>query len=337
MSINDQIADKTIERNLLLLRYGAKAGKDVTKILAALEKDILRQIPDIVSETRKARVDKLLKEVRTLIAASYGDIEALALQESAKLAELESNWQATAINTAVGVDIVTALPTPAQIDAIASDVLINGAPQKDWWSRQSVGMQNRFMDVMRIGMSQSETNAQIAKRVSDALGIGRKDAFVLAKTSAQAVAMQARQAVYSANDNVVAGKMSLATLDSHTSLVCATYDHAQYNNDNEPINGTTLPYKSIPRHFGCRSTWTVVLKSLKEMGLPFDDFKPSTRASMDGQISAGTTFEKFLSSKSSEWQDKYLGKGRAELYRKGKITLSDLIDGTGREIPLSEL
>ena len=80
-----------------------------------------------------------------------------------------------------------------------------------------------------------------------------------------------------------------------------------------------------------------LLELFKELGLNIDDFTPSTRASMDGQVPAATTFEQFLSGKSEAWQDTYLGKGKAKLWRDGKITLSDMVSGTGRELTLDEL
>jgi hypothetical protein len=151
------------------------------------------------------------------------------------------------------------------------------------------------------------------------------------------VAINARNESMKANEDLIAAKVSMATLDSHTSLLCAGYDKAEYNMQNEPINGNKKPYLEIPRHFNCRSYWSYAIKSFKELGLNIDDFTPSTRASMDGQVPAATTFEQFLANKSEAWQDTYLGKGKAKLWRDGKITLSDMVSGTGRELTLDEL
>ena len=49
------------------------------------------------------------------------------------------------------------------------------------------------------------------------------------------------------------------------------------------------------------------------------------------------TFDKWLKTKSSEFQKEYLGAGRYELYSKGKITLSDLINQKGRYLSIKEL
>ena len=50
-----------------------------------------------------------------------------------------------------------------------------------------------------------------------------------------------------------------------------------------------------------------------------------------------TTMDQFLKMHDKEWQDKMLGKGKAQLWRDGKITLSQLVDGSGRPLRLDEL
>jgi hypothetical protein len=49
------------------------------------------------------------------------------------------------------------------------------------------------------------------------------------------------------------------------------------------------------------------------------------------------TFEQFLNRQPPAFADKVLGKGRAALWRAGKITLRDLVSGTGRPLTLEEL
>lgn len=61
------------------------------------------------------------------------------------------------------------------------------------------------------------------------------------------------------------------------------------------------------------------------------------RASSEGPVEAGTTFDAFLKRQSPEFIERVLGKRRAELYAAGKITLRDLVSGTGRELTLDEI
>jgi hypothetical protein len=61
------------------------------------------------------------------------------------------------------------------------------------------------------------------------------------------------------------------------------------------------------------------------------------RASDLGPIDRKTTMDQFLKMHDTDWQDKMLGKGKAQLWREGKITLSQLVSGSGRELTLKEL
>lgn len=60
-----------------------------------------------------------------------------------------------------------------------------------------------------------------------------------------------------------------------------------------------------------------------------------TRASMDGPTTG--TFADFLERKGEDFQNEVLGPGRAQLWRDGKITLQDLVNGRGNPLTLAEL
>jgi hypothetical protein len=62
-----------------------------------------------------------------------------------------------------------------------------------------------------------------------------------------------------------------------------------------------------------------------------------TRASDLGQIPADTTFDAFLNRHDVAYQDELLGKGKAQLWRDGTITLKDLVSQSGRPLTLTQL
>jgi hypothetical protein len=87
----------------------------------------------------------------------------------------------------------------------------------------------------------------------------------------------------------------------------------------------------------CRSTSIPVLKSWKELGIPLDEIPKTTRASMDGQVPAATTFETWLKKQTEERQNRVLGVGKADLWRAGKIGFRDLLDQSGRPLTTEAL
>lgn len=63
----------------------------------------------------------------------------------------------------------------------------------------------------------------------------------------------------------------------------------------------------------------------------------STQASMDGQVSSAMNYEQWLERQPEERQIEALGEGKWELWKKGDIALTDLIDTSGRPLSLKDL
>ena len=64
---------------------------------------------------------------------------------------------------------------------------------------------------------------------------------------------------------------------------------------------------------------------------------PGTRASLDGQVSSTTTYDSFLRKQSTSFQDDFLGKRKAQLFRQEKLSLSKFVDKRGSSLTLKEI
>lgn len=337
MSINDDLSDASTRRQLVLLRYEAGLQRQVGSILAGVRRDIIAALPSVTSQTRRLRLERQLRDIQSVINDGYVSAQELMSLEMAEFAPTEAEWQIRTVNRLADFELMAAMPTEQQLLTLSSATLIQGAPAAEWWRSQSEQVQRQFAAAMRMGMAQNESLGQLVARVRAVMDVSVRNAYALTKTQAQAVSMAARMSSLQANKGVIKGRVSVATLDSRTSQVCAAYDNAAYDLENRPIPPNKLPFLDIPRHFNCRSSWSPLVKSFRELGLDINDFKPSTRASFDGQVPAGVSFSDFLAGKSKDWQDEWLGPNRAELWRDGKITLQDLVNGQGRELTLPQL
>lgn len=244
----------------------------------------------------------------------------------------------------IGFD--ASIPTEETLKALLSDTLLYGVPLKDWWAKQSADAVFKFSAQVRQGVTEGETLQQIITRIVGSVKSGvpgimdilRRNASTLVHDSIMQIANDAHMATYQANGDIIKGYRQLSTLDGHTSKICIAYSGASWALDGTPINGTALPFNGgCPRHPNCRSVLIPLTKTYREIGFNIDEIKSGTRSSDLGQIPADTTFAGFLSRHSKQYQDKLLGHGRAELWRKGTITLSDLVSGNGREMTLREL
>jgi SPP1 gp7 family putative phage head morphogenesis protein len=238
---------------------------------------------------------------------------------------------------------------PATAGAIADDVLIQGARPVTWWRRQGTDLHNKFMDTVRQSMEAGEGIDKMRKRIGGGVIDGvqvpgimassKANAETLARTAVNKVTNEARLRTFEENPDIIKGLKQVSTLDNRTSVICVAYDGQTWQIPGyEPIPPSTLPFNGgPPRHFNCRSTTVPILKSWEELGLPYKDLSPSTRASMDGQVPADQTFDKFLKKKGKTFQDKLLGPVRARLWRSGKITLQQMLDFRGQPLTPDEL
>lgn len=328
------LADLLITHGVNLLRLAAGYQRDVLALLRALEIDLIRKLvgAPVLTQVSRQRLLDLLAETRSAIAQTY--------IEAHKAVDLEAIAAAEAAHTrrafAVAGQLTVGLPSASTMRALVSNMLIQGAPSAEWWSRQGQDTAFRFSSAVRLGVAQGETNAQIVARirgtrtVPGVMEVSRRNAEALVRSSVQTVANAARLQTFLENADVVDGVRQLSTLDGRTSDVCVAYSGAEWDLDGNPINGTKLPFNGgPPRHWNCRS----VLTPIVNLGI---DFRPS-RASMDGQVRGDMTFAEWLSGKSKAFQDDLLGPGRAELFREGKITLQQLLDQRGRPLTLEQL
>ena len=115
-------------------------------------------------------------------------------------------------------------------------------------------------------------------------------------------------------------------------------DRLKYTLDNKPI-GHKVPYLQGPGriHFCCRSTETLVTKSWRELGIDVDEMDAGTRASMDGQVAAQTTYSEWLSQQSLYRQVQVLGDTRARLLQNGGMKVPDFFSDKGEWITLNKL
>ena len=129
-------------------------------------------------------------------------------------------------------------------------------------------------------------------------------------------------------------------LDSRTTFICSSRDGALWDKNGNGLNalGKSNNYRVPPLHFGCRSILVPVIKSWEDMTKQLKGEIPeSTRSSIDGQVSSGMNFNSWIKAKPKAFQESYFGKGRYDLWKDGKITLSDLVTQNGKTLNLDEL
>lgn len=336
MNASDQLLDLLTIRQLLLERIIAGENVAMNKQLDSVAQDILKALKGKeLSEYQGKRLDKAITELVSLVKVNPPDLAGIAASE------------ASFINGAfasVGID--TVIPAASTVTAIAQSAVIQGGTMGEWFGQLNETTRFNISRAVKNGVSLGLTNAQIAKSImgkgdkgSEPIAKTRRDAMAITRTATQTVANDVRMASYMENADIIKAVQWVSTLDSRTSDICIVRSGKTWTFPEFKPIGHSIPWDNgPPAHWACRSTSIPVTSSMAEItGKAQNQIAPRTRASMDGQVAQNLTFDQFLKNKPPEFADEMLGKGRAELWRSGKITLNQLLDQRGNPLTLTQL
>lgn len=263
LTANEVLIDLFMERAIDLLRLEAGTRNKVIEFLKELEAELVINLAriDPTAGRQQERLKKLLEEVRATLRGSYRDISTLMAREIREIMDDEAAWTARALNTATRATFVDVGLSRELLRTLVSDLLIQGAASKDWWSRQAGGVAERFADEMRRGMALGENNSDLIARTRSLMDVTRNSAERLVRASVQAAANSAREEMYSQNDDLIASLMWHSTLDTRTSKWCMVRDGHHYSNDenHKPKDGGP-PWLEGPGklHWGALAEGTLI-------------------------------------------------------------------------------
>jgi len=269
---------------------------------------------------------------------------------------------ATEINKVLQVPLYSTTAPPAFYAKVMDKALIEGQPlftntlrdgSQSWWMNLRASTRDRMAREIRKSLVLGESTQQATRRLigthrnqlptGGSLGVTRRQAEAVVRTSIHAVTNATRSSFYEDNTDVVSAVQSLATLDSRTTILCRSYDGLKWKlPDYTPMGANGKAHIPPPRHFRCRSTMMPVLggldaidRKVREMGM---ELEPNVRASADGPVTGRLgTMQGWLANQSEQKQNAMLGVGRAKLWREGKVSLRQLVDNQGRTLTLTEL
>lgn len=359
-----QLTDRFIAYGVDVSALSENLRASISEIYERIELeliDALRKI-DPASATRprarQLRLEALLKQTQIILSDGIETIRNFTLTDLRELAAFEASFTASSINAVVGVEVASTAITPAAINTILGETLINGAPSAEWWSRQDMKVRNAFADSVRVGLLQGETTEQIVSRIQGSytgrrvpyrtragrlrfkseyagglLQATRRETQALTRTSIATVANKVREDTIKDNSDVTKGSQFLATLDGRTTPICQFHSQLVWDNQNNPV-GHSEPYPgSPPLHWNCRSTLVPVLKKWSELSNSTrtditakiderESLRRTTQASANGQVRADLTYEDWLRTQSAGRQETILGSRRFRLWQDGEINIS---------------
>ncbi|WP_299945336.1 minor capsid protein [uncultured Ruegeria sp.] len=305
------------------LKSGAQGEFD--SFLREMQRDIVAQIAEVedMDSLKGRRLNRLLKAVRNTLKTGFGNYEAVWRQQLADLAEYEGGFEARTLQRVFGVDFT--LPSPSQMvtAAFAKPLSVQGIDQGqllqsffDGWSDKTF---RRVEGSIRLSAAQGESLTQAIRRLRGTRARNyrdglfhatRRDMAMLVRTSMQHVAVQAKEAVWDRNRDIIKGVEWAAVLDGRTSTICRSLDGQVF-----PVDEGPRP----PAHIACRSvTVPQVRDGLSILGKKGQQ----TARGADGikQVAANQDYYQWLKTQPAEFQDSVIGSERGKLLRSGGLS-----------------
>ena len=350
MNWNERLRDELIEHQADLMRLAAATAAERARYLAQTEPQIKALIAAAdIAGGQWAELERLRAEVAELRQRAWqevrqsidADMSALAIQEGQALAAAYVSASAGAIR-----------PAPVSTDmlgAIVESRPFEGRLLREWASKMEADDIGRIQSVIQLGMTSGMGPRQIAARAASAAGVARRDIEAVVRTATNHIAAQAQAEFVAAND-FIAREMYVATLDSRTTLICASNDGKVFAVGEGPVP---------PLHYQCRSRrigWIdgAVLGDRPAVGTserqareayaelsgrkpPYAEFRRRWYREAAGSVPAATTYEQWLKSRPAALQDAILGPTRGRLFRAGNLSLDRFVARSGDTITLDDL
>lgn len=341
-TVNEDLYDRMIRHQVYL--QGLATGT-TNRVVAVLN----RSEPRIVAEIQK-RADAI--EAGNVTAQRFVDLLA-AIQrinrdahiqagkvlraELEDLAVYEYEFTRRMVEDTVPIRLDIATPSRADLRAVVHSRPFQGRFLREWIKGLEDARAARLRDSIRLGVVEGRTVDQMIRAIRGTkaqqyrdgiLEISRRGAEMVVRTAVNHTANAAKQVFYEENADLIKGVRWTSTLDTRTSPVCRARDGQVF-----PVDSGPRP----PAHPNCRSVVVPVVKSFRELGIDMDEAPAGTRASMDGQVPADTTYAQWLAKQSAEVQDDILGKTRGELFRKGGLEIDRFVARNGHVFTLDQL
>ena len=357
MNANEELADKAVGHAVDLAAYSNEVVRRMIALLNRSDARLFAELTQALERMTPAtfsvqRLEDLLISVRQLNAQAYAQIGEEMSSEVRRLVEYEAGYQLALFNAAIPPQVIASVGVAevnvAQVYAAALSRPFQGRLLREWAGSVEAGRMTRIRDTVRQGFIEQMTTDQIVRKIrgtkakgySDGIiEIDRRQAEAVVRTAISHTAGFTRDRFYEGNTDLIKAVQWVSTLDTRTSEPCRIRDNLRYQPvDHRPI-GHAVPWLGGPGrlHWNCRSSSVPITKSWRELGLNIDDFSPTTRASMDGQVAADMSYADWIKKQPASRQDQILGADRGKLLRDGGLTLDKFYNDKGVYLTLDEL
>lgn len=367
----DTVTDVYLQHQVSVSQYAKGEIRNILRSLERMQSNIIADLTTkaSLSNMRTIKLKQELKVVNRAIRESYENIGAEYAESSAAFKLQESGWQSTALSrlsaTEVPILSFSEISRGAGMDRFEGKVFsqhLTGLSKKS-----SLKLRQTIIEGVSLGRS----NIKIVKTLMPLFRIEKRDLKAIVRTGIQANSASVRDSYFRKYNNIVRQGYWAATLDGRTTkTICAPRDGLQYTvPDHTPKFHGMAWIGGPPAHWNCRSAFIPIVVEGRGTRPAFDFNKETgsratstirvetsktgrtmrkaqkgarlganqKRMGRGGQVPGDLNFKTWFRDQPEWFQESYLGKTKAKLYRKGGLTLDKFSEGVGRELTLKEL
>lgn len=331
--------DRTVDRAAMLRFYEEGLAKKIGKIIDEHKVRLLKLFGKDEMSNQKVLKEAINKELKE----TYTEAFRTSRRSLLELFSDQTSYTYDSIKSSIG-DIWNPERPPVRLaeDVVLKRPLYADKTLEQGWSGVSTGERKRIEQIIRKGIAEGKTIADISGDVRDSanFNISKFQARSLVVTAVTSVTAQADHTVYMANEKSLAGWQYVAVLDSKTTPVCAGRDGQVY----PTTDVSHLP----PAHYNCRSKTVPVFKSWKQISelegvanvrkRNLEGLTDKQKAYYDGMTPLKESYHDWLLRQPQDVQLKHLGDYRKlEMFQSGKLHVSKFTNENGKTLTLSQL
>lgn len=283
MSAADDMRDRFIAHQIYLQRFAGGLRNRLLEVLNKSDDPLAKKLSEELQafegltpqETAEKfqKLESLVNSITGVRDDAWQQVQKDFLDEIKALSEHEYDFT-TSVIRAVLPDSVEVLAVPVErIAAAVGSRPFEGRLLKDWADDLKAADLTRLKDSITQGVIEGRTVDEMVRIVRGTkaadyadgiLQISRRNAESVIRTSVNHVSNVARDDVFAANSDIIAGVKWVSTLDGRTSAICRGRDGhvapTPGREDELPEGYPRLNPSSArpPAHWGCRSTVVAV-------------------------------------------------------------------------------
>ncbi len=326
----------------------------------------------VTSKEAEKEFKRLEKDIYALREEAWDEIRDSIPEEMLAYAKYEAGATLAIIEGAFPVALGLQPLSADHIKRIVSAQPFEGRTLRQWLSYNQQIDTQRITRAAKMAIVNGETPTQVARAALGTKQLNYKDGKArkafndiesVYLTVTNGINNQIKSDLYAENSDIIDKVMFVATLDVRTTFECAGNDGKVFKLGEEP---------KPPLHFRCRSllvpyinpdnlnrrgfdasTEKQLLREFSEENdlgqirsydtLPkgyktkYNAWARKRKRELVGQVPATQNFDTWLRNQPLEFQNEYLGPGRAEIFRQGKLTLDKFVTRDGYELTIEEL